>query len=226
MKRLKSHGVVLLLLEMAVGTLSSVVLGILFAKWSLKLAEGDMWIYDQVISRIIYGLRTPLLTSIMLFITRLGAGFTLEIMSILVILFAWKHHRKEALFFIIILVMGLAINTALKNTVRRPRPEIAPLVIETSYSYPSGHAMNSVVFYSAVAFFMYHFTRSKRWSTIFFGLSCGLIGLIGFSRVYLGVHYPSDVVAGWVIGGWWLATVLLMEKTVVFWSLTRRWEKG
>lgn len=226
MERVKSQGIVLLVLEMAVGVLTSLILGLLFAKWSTKLAEGDMWIYDQVISRAIYSFRTPPLTSMMIFVTGLGAGFTLKVMSVATIFFAWKRHRKEALLFIIVLLMGLAINIGLKNIAKRPRPEIAPLVAETSYSYPSGHAMNSMVFYSMVAFFVYHFTRSKKWSLVFYAMSCGLIGLIGFSRVYLGVHYPSDVVAGWVIGGWWLAMALAMEKTMVFWRLMKRGGKG
>lgn len=113
----------------------------------------------------------------------------------------------------------------LKQIIQRPRPDIMPSVVETSYSFPSGHAMNSSVFYLTIAFYTYHFTRKKKLSLVVTGGAIVLLLLIGFSRVYLGVHYPSDVVAGYVVGVWWLTTAILISKSVSFVKHFREKEK-
>lgn len=203
----------LLAIEIIAGVLTSLGTALLFLKILSEVFETDTQIFDYQILTFIYSLRSPELTKVMIFITNLGAKYMIIISILLTILWIWEKHRREALTFVIILVMGIFINISLKGMIQRPRPTISPLVLETSYSFPSGHAMNSSVFYLAISFYFYHFTRKKRLSLVVTAILILLIILIGFSRVYLGVHYPSDVVGGYVVGTWWLITAILIGKS-------------
>lgn len=103
------------------------------------------------------------------------------------------------------LLSGLALSTTLKQWVGRPRPQlVAHLDHVTSLSFPSGHALNSTLFYLAVAVMLAPLlrTRAARWSV--YAAAMGLSLATGVSRVALGVHYPTDVLAGWVIAGTWV----------------------
>lgn len=93
------------------------------------------------------------------------------------------------------------VNIKIKELIERARPAFEPLVHETSYSFPSGHSMNSAVMYPVIAYFLIKhvpfFTKRKRAVTVFTGV---LVILIGFSRIYLGAHFPTDVLAGFSLG--------------------------
>ena len=108
-----------------------------------------------------------------------------------------------------------ALNHLLKGLFARPRPFFEhPLLVETSYSFPSGHAMESFVLYGMLAYFAVLALESWRARTaVVFGAAL-LVLLIGFSRMYLGVHYFSDVVAGYAAGGVWLSTLITGAETI------------
>jgi membrane-associated phospholipid phosphatase len=104
---------------------------------------------------------------------------------------------------------GEALNLLLKDLFARPRPHFGhPLVVETSYSFPSGQAMESLVVYGMLAYFALLTLRSKRMRVVSVGGAVVLVTLIGFSRVYLGAHYVSDVVGGFAAWGAWLSAVI------------------
>jgi undecaprenyl-diphosphatase len=201
---------------MVLGVISSLFLAYLFFDISTEIIEKDTIIIDRAISYFIYGLRTPPLTQIMIFITNFGAQYTLVGLAFVVVFLFWKHRRQYALFFLIVSAMGLFINISLKELFHRPRPSMSPLINASSFSFPSGHAMNSFVFFATLCFYFYHFTKNKKASVIVAIFSLFLILLIGFSRVYLGVHYPTDILAGYCIGFWWFITAILIEKSVTF----------
>lgn len=99
---------------------------------------------------------------------------------------------------------GWLINVGLKNCFHRLRPDSLPLVTESGFSFPSAHAMVSICLYGAIAFLVWKYAASRR-TRWFVTLGLGLLTLsIGISRIYLGVHYPSDVTAGFAAGGLWL----------------------
>jgi undecaprenyl-diphosphatase len=108
-------------------------------------------------------------------------------------------------------VAGSAVlNHLLKVLFARPRPHFEhPLLVETSYSFPSGHAMESFVVYGMLAYFAVLALRS--WESRGAAL---LVVLIGFSRMYLGVHYLSDVLAGYAAGGVWLSALITGTETI------------
>lgn len=101
-----------------------------------------------------------------------------------------------------------------KLRVQRLRPYIDPLVIEHDYSFPSGHAMTAFVFYMTLVYFVYQMTRKKLQSVLLTSAALGVIFLVDVSRVYLGVHYVSDVIGGYIAGFWWVMTVISIEKSM------------
>lgn len=110
-----------------------------------------------------------------------------------------------ALFLAGLLVSGIVLSETLKHGVDRPRPQVVThLDRVVSPSFPSGHALNSTLFFFAVALLVGRLLRARgaRWSM--YAAAAGLSLAIGLSRLALGVHYPTDVLAGWVLGGAWL----------------------
>lgn len=205
----------LVLVEILIGSFLVVLAVLLFLDLSKHVFTENILAFDRAVSETVYSIRSPFLTAIMLFVTFLGGNIALFVGSVGIFLFLLvKRYRQEALLFIFTFSTGVFLNLLLKYVVARARPEIAPLINEIFYSYPSGHSMNSFVFYSLLAYLFYHFSRNLTLS-ILVGLGClFLILLIGVSRVYLGVHYPSDVVAGYLAGIGWLLTVLVVQRTL------------
>lgn len=158
----------------------------------------------------------PDLTRKMVFISAFGSSIFIFTASVMFAGYLYLRKKVDAFIFISILYTAIFLNIMLKFLYGRPRPEMNPLVIENSFSYPSFHAMISFVFYSAVAYFFYKETKNIA-LTIFISIIFGiLIFLIGYSRVYLGVHYPSDIIAGYLAGLIWLMVVILFQRTYLF----------
>jgi membrane-associated phospholipid phosphatase len=110
---------------------------------------------------------------------------------------------------------GEALDRLLKELFARPRPSfVDPLLLETSYSFPSGHAMMSLVAYRMLTYFAVLALRSwQACAALVFGTAL-LVLLIGFSRMYLGVHYFSDVIAGFAVGGVGLSTLITAMEII------------
>lgn len=206
-----------------------VLFGILFSIWSLiaflyitnAVVHKETVFWDNYILQTVLLLRATWLTPVMLFMSFLGSE-AVVFGSIVVILFlSLKKHRRETFIFSILLLLGVVATTFLKLSYEVPRPSVLPLAIERSYSYPSGHALNSLLFYSTISYFIYHLTKDKKKAIISFTITGILIGLIGLSRVYLGVHYPSDLLAGYIAGFWLFITAILIDRTVMFFKLIR-----
>lgn len=133
--------------------------------------------------------------------------------------------RREAVLLAATVMSGWAVNTALKLLVARPRPTLVPHLMEAGgNSFPSGHSFNSAAAYIAIAlaFAAISARRSVRWTVI--GTAMVLSLLIALSRVWLGVHYPSDAIAGWLGGAGWafLASALLYPPAKAVADQSRR----
>lgn len=196
----------------------------IFFELTEEVLERELHYIDVLISQSVYLLRTPFLTNLMFVITELGSLFVLALVSLISIIFLLKHHKKEAILFSLAVVMGIVINTALKSVVQRPRPELSPLISESMSSFPSGHAMNAFIFFALLSFFSFHFFRNKVLTVAITAFSILCILLVGFSRIYLGVHYLTDVIGGYIAGFCWFVTVLLVDRTLVFYKLFRKSE--
>ena len=137
------------------------------------------------------------ITPIAKIITRCGGAIVLITLSILSLIIIRDKKIGTSICLNLVIITG--VNLLLKNIIQRPRPVEFRLIDETGYSFPSGHSMVSVAFYGLIIYFIYKRIDNKKikWSLITF-LSF-LVLLIGISRIYLGVHYTSDVIAGFLI---------------------------
>ena len=167
--------------------------------------EGATQQFDERVLRWMAAHQTPLLQKAMFEITLLGTGIVLVMTVCVAGLFLWiSNHRFSALLLVVATVGGIIINSLLKHTFDRPRPQVFEwgATVLTS-SFPSGHAMSATIVYGTVAYLAARLQagRAARWIT--YVAAALLIVLICTSRLYLGVHYPSDVVAGILMGIAW-----------------------
>jgi undecaprenyl-diphosphatase len=148
-------------------------------------------------------------TRFMLFITWWGKhSFLVPANLALIAFFLFLKNNKRALLTAVISIGGVSLMGLLKNLFARHRPS-APLVDGiTNYSFPSGHAMMSVLFYGLLALLCFIYIKNKWLRAALIGLLLLFILLIGFSRIYLRVHYTTDVIAGYSFGLCWLCLCL------------------
>lgn len=169
--------------------------------------DGEIMKYDMFAYRIIMKLRNNWLTPIIKVITNLGSAIALIVLSIASLVFI--KNRKIGICISANLVLITLLNLLLKNIVQRPRPEGYRIISETGYSFPSGHSMISTAFYGLLVYLIFKkITNNKlKWLMCIF-LSIIAIGIC-CSRVYLGVHYASDVIAGFFTS---IAYLMLVTK--------------
>jgi membrane-associated phospholipid phosphatase len=189
----------------------------------LIILLGLSWLFQEVWEKEAFGFDTaallwlhqwanPVLDAVMLKITTLGNP---EIV-VVVVAFSlgwlwWRKRRLEAKVFAIACLGALILNQGLKLCFAKPRPQLwTRLISESSFSFPSGHALGSLVLYGFLAYLLaIQFPRLAHW---IYGVAAGIIAAIGASRLYLGVHWPTDVVAGYAVGFLWLMVCITMIK--------------
>ncbi|MFC3885203.1 phosphatase PAP2 family protein [Bacillus songklensis] len=161
---------------------------------------------DLVITLSAIDIRTDRLTSFFITVTEIGSWHVMApIWFILLILLMVLKKAGTAIFLTVVFWGSRTLNWLLKETFDRPRPEIDQLVHEAHYSFPSGHAMNSMAFYGCLALLLVIYCREKKTLRLTIHiLLLILILLIGTSRIYLGVHYFTDILAGYSMGFAWL----------------------
>lgn len=158
-----------------------------------KTAAVDQMVYQQVALLI-----DPFLTRVMIIISWLGDTHFI-VSFILLLLLISKFRYKAGLPMAIAGGTAATLNSLLKQLFSRTRPGVLPLVIETSYSFPSGHSMSNMAIYTVLSLVLLSYKKSQAmWLWISF--LYGFVILIGFSRIYLGVHYFSDVIGGYLGG--------------------------
>lgn len=172
---------------------------LLLVIWIILVLTDNIYWFDNLIYDFLFKLKSDGLTNVMKVIT---AFSNVKIMVILTLLslfgLIWK--RKESIYIIGTLGLSTILNLGLKNIIRRDRPLHFRFIDETGYSFPSGHAMGSMAFYGSIMIIVKNSNLAKKYKYIINGFLGLLIFLIGISRIYLGVHYPSDIVGGWIVG--------------------------
>ena len=160
--------------------------------------ENEQLTLDMVVYRlVILNLRSEPLTVIMKVITNLSSAYVLIAIAIGTLLFI--KNKKIGLCVTGNLVIATLLNQLLKYIIQRPRPEGYRLIVESGYSFPSGHSMVSMAFYGLIIYLIWKMVKNKRIKYVACGILGFLIPMIGFSRIYLGVHYASDVIGGFAI---------------------------
>ena len=188
----------------------------IFIRFSSDLMEKRPFLLDQKVIDTARLYASPAMDKFMLFITGMGSTFMLGLL--LVISMIWLLVKRKNLwgmrFYFITVAGGGLLNLWLKSFFERERPNVNRIIDADGFSFPSGHSMGSLTYYG---FLIYLVLRSKRkpYSKLGLGiLFCLVILLIGISRIYLGVHYPSDVMAGYMAGGVWLVICISLLEIV------------
>jgi membrane-associated phospholipid phosphatase len=181
---------------------------IAFVQIADEVFEGDTLWFDTAVLRAVNDQSTSFFDTFFIAITQVGGVVgIIAITAALLVVLIKKRHFAKALILGATVAGAALLNVILKLIFERTRPDLwEQLVVETSYSFPSGHAMASAALAGAVIAICW--STRFRWLAIIFSVS--FILLIGFSRLYLGVHYPTDVLAGWIVSTAWLLTVLVV----------------
>lgn len=168
-----------------------------------SLLQKDIANFDNAVYSFVASFISEPLTDIALVITTLGSAYVILPLCLILIIVFWK--KIEATAISINLIISFLANQILKRIVARPRPTEYRIVEELGYSFPSGHSMVGMAFYGLLIYFIYRKVKNPyiKWTSCI--LLTILIFLIGLSRVYLGVHYASDVIAGFCISAAYLA---------------------
>ncbi|WP_324719092.1 phosphatase PAP2 family protein [Salinimicrobium sp. HB62] len=172
--------------------------------------------FDTRVTDYVTSFRTPALNNFFQFVTDLGDVYAYIVATTLAaIFFFFKLKNKKFILQLLgVLILSALANMALKEAFDRARPTIEHMVVVKTLSYPSGHAMSAMAFYGFLIYLVFHIKMSK-WLRIFLTLLfSALIFFIGLSRIYLGVHFPSDVVGGFTAGLIWIAFCVVLFNII------------
>jgi len=187
---------------------------LLFFGWlAEEVLEADTEQFDAFVRTAVHRLASPALTSMMQGVSFLGSVGVLATLSLLAIsLFFYFHRHREAASLAIAMAGAAGLDLALKYAFHRARPAPFFGTSPNSYSFPSGHALGSLCFFGVLAAILSAHTPRRGMRLLLWMVAALFIGVIGFSRIYLGVHYPSDVIAGYCAAFVWVAAVVVLDK--------------
>jgi undecaprenyl-diphosphatase len=195
-----------------VASLAVAVLALFLFAWiGSEVLAGDTQHFDQSIRGWVHQYASAGLTRAMTGISLLGYNILILEMLIAFGVFARLRWRRAAAWLAVAMVGSLALDTALKYAYHRARPVAFFGVAPHSYSFPSGHALCSFCFYGVLAGLLSARTKALSWRIVIWVVAALLVVAIGLSRIYLGVHYPSDVIAGYLAAAVWVGMVIVLD---------------
>ena len=190
-----------------------------FSIIALSISDNQIHRFDDSLITWIQGMESQGMTRWMELFTWIGSGIPVVIITILsmVVLYVFLRHRRELLFLGCVIAGSAILNSLLKLMFQRARPTIHRIIEVSGYSFPSGHSMAAFSLYGGLAFLIWKHIPTAAGRVLMIIVSAMFILMIGMSRIYLGVHYPSDVVGGYFMSGCWL--------TVCIWFYQRYLER-
>ncbi|NGM86840.1 phosphatase PAP2 family protein [Parapusillimonas sp. SGNA-6] len=191
------------------------------------LEESEFVTVDHNMSRWLNRLSAPWLTDIMMAISDMHGTRGISVLMVLALLvLAWKRLWSWAMILLVTVPSGGLLNVLMKQAFQRARPQFdPPLLMLTDYSFPSGHTCASTLFYGVMASLLVPRIASWRTRSLVVAVMLGMVALVAFSRLYLGAHFLSDVLAGFAEGVAWLALCLTATHTYLghrAWKRARR----
>jgi undecaprenyl-diphosphatase len=214
----------------AVGLFLSIGLGVLllavlaFAGIATLVAEGVTQRVDDAVLLWLNARATPDLDALALEVTALGSGFVIWMLVLIASVFLWTtRHRYSAVLLWVALLGGALLNSLLKSLFDRPRPDLFEW--RTPYaghsSFPSGHSMTAMTVYATLAYLIVRLEPSRRVRRLTLGVFALVVLMVGVSRLYLGVHYPSDVLAGFLAGFVWASFAAFSIEVIRYFAAGR-----
>ncbi|PIC58237.1 phosphatase PAP2 family protein [Sporosarcina sp. P12(2017)] len=161
--------------------------------------------FDEPIIDFVQSAESPGLTSIMKLFTTIGSTTSVVLLAILTLgVLLWKKHRAQAVLFAIVLAGTGILNQVLKFIFKRERPDFNRLIDIGGYSFPSGHTMMAFSLYTILTYILWRNVKNTGSQVVIIILAAMMIVMIAVSRIYLGVHFPSDIVGGVLASSVWL----------------------
>ena len=203
-----------LLRAIPISLVVAIVALLLFSWLAEEVLEAGTIRFDDSVRAAVHQHASPALTVFMRGITLLGSMEVLLPAVLIVLTFLLvRRKRYEAIVLAVTMAGGLILNMVLKLSFHRARPDpFFNLTVPASYAFPSGHALLALCFYAVMARILSDSWTSHGLRWMVWSAAVCLIGLIGFSRVYLGVHYPSDVLAGYAAAIVWISAVTILIR--------------
>jgi undecaprenyl-diphosphatase len=209
---------------LAGGFVLSLLLLLAFAELAEEVMQGETHAFDEAVLLWLHGHARPWLTVAALEVTALGASLVVWMVVAVASVFLWmSRHRYSVALLWVAVVGALVLNNVLKALFDRPRPDLFPWRAPYAghSSFPSGHSMTAMVVYATLAYLVARLEPNPVLRRLTLVVAAGVILLIGLSRLYLGVHYPTDVIAGYVTGLVW-ATYCALGIEVIRYFRHRR----
>ena len=184
--------------------------------WDIATGDAPSW-FDAAVVQWFHARTTPAMTGWMRWVSDLHGVMAISIYVVLLaILLLWKRNWRWLAFLIAVVPGGMLLNESMKHLFQRTRPSLdQALQVLPSYSFPSGHVAGATLFYGVLAIMLMAGTDDGQRRALIAGVAFLLVVLVALSRLYLGVHYPSDVLAAFAEAGAWLALCVL--------GMQRRW---
>ena len=205
--------------SMVIVSLALAVLSLFLFAWiANEMAEGSTAGFDLSVRAWVHQFASPALTRVMTAISLLGYDVLIVELVIALAVFLYLRWKHAAAWLAVSMAGALILDLTLKYAFRRPRPPVFFGVAPHTYSFPSGHALCSFCFYGVLAGLIAVRTRSMLLRVAVGLLAAALVIAIGLSRIYLGMHYPSDVIAGYLGAAIWVSTLLALDR----WRVKRR----
>ncbi|HET9614588.1 MAG TPA: phosphatase PAP2 family protein [Candidatus Limnocylindrales bacterium] len=185
----------------------------LFGTVAEGIRDGEVFLLDTIATPFLHGLANPALDQVMSDATTMGSTAVLPaLFAVAMILLLARRRFGAALFLAVSSGGALLLNELMKLFFHRPRPQLPWAHVQPDYSFPSGHTMNSVAFYLAIAIIVWSIA-GRRWGAITLAAAIVLCTTIGVSRIYLGFHYFTDVTGGALAGIAWVLVTLAAFRT-------------
>jgi membrane-associated phospholipid phosphatase len=196
------------------GSLAVSILALVFFSWlAREVFEGEFTNFDLHIRMIVHGYTNPNLTWAMEALSDIGSPVFLSGLFVaLVGTFLFVRWRYAAIWLATAMVGAVGLDVTLKDLFHRTRPVPYFIPDPGSYSFPSGHALGSFCFYMVLAGLLTARIRNLPARILIWIFAALLVAAIGFSRVYLGVHWPTDVIAGYAAAAFWVAGLVTVDR--------------
>lgn len=189
----------------------------LFGWLAEEVHEHEAIRFDNQVRNALHTIASPPLTAFLRLVSNANGPVAMLLYTLAAAgLFLWRGYRTSAALVAITMFGGVCLDGALKLAFHRPRP--APyfgLPTPGTFSFPSGHSLMSLCFYGVVAYLVSVHVDSPRWRFTLRACGVVMVLLVGISRIYLGVHYPSDVLAGFAAGLVWLTAIIFAYRRIV-----------
>jgi undecaprenyl-diphosphatase len=190
-----------------------------------RVYDQEVFALDTYANPFLHSIASPPLDAVMNGITSLGSVEIVGALFVLaVVLLLYYGRREEALFLTVAIGGSVALNGTMKVIVERPRPALPWAHVLPDYSFPSGHSMNSFVFYVAIALIIWG-AYGRRIGAVAVTVALLIALAVGLSRIYLGYHYLSDVLGGFAAGLAWFSIVVIAFQVVPRTWARRPWIK-